>query len=293
MKPSFLLFLGLIPCLLFAQFQRDYVQAEIQFKNGENLKGWIYDDFAQNNWYGKSDAKKTNVINGGQASGSGGYYSTTNFNNSATSTFQTIIKKIQYKVNKDDGQKLDYSSDSIEYVITTQPNGKITKYKTFQLVRADHRDDLNVKFDTVNRTMWSPVLKEGKINMYGYFNWLGVKNNSWSDVYFQKENEPYAVQILLSHKVVWGLKSHRNLIKAALIKVFGDCLHITENIEDLVDQYIIDFKHTRSGLSSAQKSEIKALPKNLRDQREFEIREERSFIPYLNLYNLYMQHCGK
>lgn len=268
----------------FAQFERTFVQAEIQFKNGENLRGYIFDDFVQNDWYGKADHTKSI---GMSANSSMGSYPT------SSSTFQTIIKTIHYKVNANDGQQTDYSSDSIHYIITTQPKGKVTKYKTFQLIRANPMDDINVKFDTLNRIMWSPVRKEGKINMYGYFNWLGKKKNSWSDVYFQKEGEQYGVQILLTHKIIWGIESHRPFVKAALLKVFGDCSEFTQNIETIIDQYIEDFKTTRSGLNDEQKKQIKALPKDQRDRKEFEIREERSYLPYDNLLKTYYNYCGE
>src|SRR5690606_18613201 len=149
----------------FAQgFERGYVAADIHFKEGNVLSGYIYDDFAQNNNYGKPDSNSGNVsfnVGGQMNMGTGPVKS---------STFQTIIKTIHYKKGKDDSQQTDYSASDIDF-ITVNRNGTIAKYKTLKVKRVENEDGV-IRIDTLKREIWAPVLKEGgKIDVYGYLTW--------------------------------------------------------------------------------------------------------------------------
>jgi len=264
-----------------AQFKREFVKSEIHFKTNEILQGYIFDDFAQNDWYGKGDIEKTTVISGaGPSVGIPG----------SVNSFQTIIKTIHYKQNENDGQQIDYDSENIDFIIVYR-NGETQKYKTSKVVRGNFEDVEDVKFDTLNRNIWLPVRKEGKINMYGYYNWTISKGNGWAEVYFQRNGKEFSINPILTHKMVWGLKSQRPLIKASLLKIFNDCPEFEENIETIVDEYINDF-YTARGISKEEKKQIKSQPKEKRDRVEYEIREKKSFMPYENILNKYNGYCG-
>lgn len=281
MKNIFLLLL-FISASIQAQFQRGYVLSEIHFKNGQILNGYIFDDFAQNDWYGKHDYKKTSVISGQNVSV--GYAS-------ASSSFQPIIKTIHFKINENDGQQIDYDTDSINY-ISVNRQGNIQKYKTLKIRRSEWGVEENIKFDTLQRTIWGPVKKEGKINMYGYFNWMGTKKNSWSEVFFQRDGNQYAINPIHSNKAFISLNYQRPQIKASLLEIFNDCPRFVNDIENIIDDYLSDFSDAQH-LTKDDKKIIKNQPKENRDRFEFEIREKRSFMPYENILNKYYSYCGK
>lgn len=260
-------------------FERRYVNAEIYFKNHESVKGYIYDDFIQDASNHDYDFQQ----NGGWSANG------VSFGYQTSTSFQTIIKTIYFKQNLNDGQQIEYKSDSIDY-ITIHRNGNSQKYKTLNVLRAQWNVE-NVGFDTLNKTIWSPVLKEGKINMYGYFTWRDRIGDGWAEVHFQRNDEKYAINPILSHKLT-GLNAQRPQIKASLLKVFHDCPKFKENIETIIDEYIEDF-HAARKLSKEEKASLKKKPKDLRDREEFIIREKRSFVPYENILNKYYAYCGQ
>ncbi len=267
--------------ILTAQFQRGYVKSEIHFKNGEILNGYIFDDFTQNDWYGKSDFSKTRLASAQTASIS---YP------SVSGTFQTIIKTIHFKQIENDGQQTDYETENIDFIIANR-NGEIQKYITSKVIRVNFKDEEAVKFDTLQRNIWLPVKKEGKINMYGYYSFVS-KKNGWAEAYFQKNGEEYSINPLLTHKIMFGLNLQRPQIRASLLKIFNDCPKFEENIETIIDEYLEDFHKARK-ISKEEKSLIKKQPKEKRDRVEYEIRETRSFIPYENILTKYYNYCGE
>ncbi len=262
----------------YSQFQRGFEEAEIYFRNNQSIKGFIYDDFAQNDFYGKSDFKQTGSVSGNSSIGA--YPSIV--------SFQTIIKTIYFKQHETDGQQTGYPADSIDF-ITVSRSDEIQKYKTMKVIRADLKSQ-PLKFDTLNRLIWLPVLKEGKINMYGYYSWALKKSNGWAEVYFQREGEEYAVNPIQSHKL--NVNAQRHGIRASLLKIFNDCPKFEENIETIIDTYLQDFHEARK-LTNEEKNKIKQQRKELRDMTEFEIREQNSYVPYENILNKYYEYCGQ
>lgn len=281
MKKSLFLSLIISVISVHAQFQREFVKSEIHFKNNEVIQGYIFDDFAQNDWYGKSDLEKTGVISG---------------NNSyigfpiTTSSFQTIIKTILYKENADDGQQIAYDSEDIDFIIVNR-NGESQKYVTTKVMRGNFKDLEEVKFDTLNRNIWLPVRKEGKINMYGYYNWTIKKGNGWGEVYFQRNGEEFSINPILSHKFLAGLNPQRMLIKASLLRIFNDCPEFEKDIETITDEYISDFYEARK-LTKEEKKQIQSKSKEKRERTEYELRKKKSFIPYENILKKYYDYCG-
>lgn len=283
MKRIFLLLFGIFPLFLFAQFQRDFVEAEIQFKNGEILKGWIYDEFAQSDIQSKPDEKGTK----GWSGIAGGDVVTNRHAN-----FPTVLKKITYKVNYDDGQQQLFDDETINFITTTK-NSETSKYKRLKFIRPSFENDgINLKMDTVKRDIWAPVLKEGKLNMYGYFTYSNYKRSSWSEVYFQKENDEFAYQIFLPYKF-HSSDNHKKLIQTAILNAFSDCSYMMNNIDQISQTFLAEIKVSFSPFSKEEGQEIKSYPKDQRDVIEYLILERRSYVPYQNLYNLYMQHCGQ
>lgn len=280
-KVFYLLFL--ISAFSNAQFKRGFVKSEIHFKNDEILSGYIYDDFAQNDWYGKGDFERTKIA----------YYEGLYDSNlySAVSDFQTIIKTINYKQNENDGQQLDIHSDSIKFIIVSR-NGDIQKYITTKVVRSNFKNDEPVKFDTLMRNIWLPIKKEGKINMHGFYMWKMKERNGWAEVYFQRNGEEYAINPVLSHKSMLGLKPQRLQIKASLLKIFNDCEKFKQNIESIVEEYIIDF-HDAKKISKEEREFIKSQPKEKQERTKYEIREKESFIPSENILSKYYSYCGE
>ena len=283
MKRNLLLIFGLLPFFLFAQFQRDFVQAEIQFKNGENLKGWIYDDFAQSDKQSKADEKGSGYVTA---------VTTGTIVQTRYANFPTVLKKITYKVNYEDGQQQQFEDETIDFIITTK-NSETYKYKTLKFIRpAFEKDGITLKMDTVNRDIWAPVLKEGKLNMYGYFTYSNYKRASWSEVYFQKENDDFAYQIFLPYKF-HSKENHSKLIQTSIQNAFGDCSYFNNNIETITETFLNDLKTAFSPFSKQEGQEIKSYPKDQRQMIEYIILERRSYVPYSNIYDLYMQHCGQ
>ena len=270
------IFFFLIAVITQAQFQREFVDATIHFKNHEILQGYIFDDFKQNDWYGKFDSDKTAIV------GETMNYPTT------TSSFQTIIKTILYKANADDGQQTPYDSKDIDFIIVNR-NGQIQKYITTNVVRGNYKGLEEVKFDTLNRNIWLPVKKEGKINMYGYYNWTIKKRNGWGEIYFQRNGEDFSINPILSHKLA-TLNGQRMLIKASLLKIFNDCPEFKQNIEQIIDEYINDFHKARQ-LTAEERKLIKSQSKKERDRFEFELKEKKSFVPYENILKKYNNYC--
>jgi len=275
---------GLFFILIFsfssAQFQRGYEKAEIHFKSGEILTGYIFDDFAQNDWYGKSDFKDGIRVSGGAASFESPYI---------VSTFQTIIKTIHFKQNEDDGQQTDYDSQDIDYIIVDR-NGESEKYKTTNIMRVHFQKEEPIEFDTLKRNIWLPVKTEGKINMYGYYSWTASKKNGWAEVYFRNNTSEYAINPIQTHKFTLGLKPQKVAIKTSLLEVFHDCPKFKDNIDLIIDEFIDDFYKARD-LPKDKKQYIKSQPKQTRDRIEYEIRTERSFIPYENILKKYYSYC--
>jgi len=264
-----------------AQFQRGYEKAEIHFKSGEILTGYIFDDFAQNDWYGRSDFKKGTGISAVES-----------FNSPyIVSTFQTVINTIHFKQNKDDGQQTDYDSRDIDYIIVDR-NGESEKYITTHIMWAHFQKEEPIEFDTLTRNIWLPVKTEGKISMYGYYSWTVSKNNGWAEVYFRNNTSQYAINPIQSHKFTLGLKPQKSIIKASLLKVFSDCPKFKDNIDLIIDEFIDDFYDARD-LPKDQKQYIKSQPKEMRDRTEYEIRSGRSFIPYQNILKKYYLYCQK
>lgn len=282
MKTKLLVSIFFISVLTYSQFQRGFVPSEIHFKNGTIQTGFIYDDFGQNDNYGKSDYKSNSGINLNTSMGS--YYTFNSFN--------TIIKIIHFKETENSPQQTDFDSDSIEFINVTREKYQ-QKYKTVKVVRANLEDDINVKFDTLKRVIWLPVREEGKVNMYGYFSWYGKKKNSWAEVYFQKQGNEFAINPIQTQKIFVGLEKQRPQIRASLLEIFGDCERFKSNIETIIDEYGKNFYSVRNSLSDEEKSMIKKQPKEKRDRMEFELREKKSFLPYENLLKKYYNDCGK
>ncbi len=281
MKLNLFLLFGICPFFLFAQFQRDFVQAEIQFKNGENLKGWIYDDFAQSDKQSKPDEKGSNGWTG---------VATTTIVESRYANFPTVLKKITYKKNYEDGQQQQFADETIDYITITK-NSETFKYKTLKFIRPGfEKDGLTLKMDTIKRDIWAPVINEGKLKMYGYFTYSPYKRSSWSEVYFQKENDEYAYQLFLPYKF-HSNENHTKLIQTAILNAFGDCSYILNNLEQITDTFYKDLKTAFSPYSKQEGQEIKSYPKDQRKMIEYEILERRSYVPYIKIYDLYMQQC--
>lgn len=66
-----------------------------------------------------------------------------------------------------------------------------------------------------------------------------------------------------------------------------------ENLETISYNFIEDLKKAFSPFTKEEGQLIKSYPKDQRQMIEYEVMEKRSYVPYFNLYNLYMQHCGQ
>lgn len=283
MKTIFLTLILLISLCSFGQIQRDFQKAEIHFKNGETLKGWIYDEFAQSDKQSKSDEKGSKYFTGTSTFDMASRYA----------NFPTVLKKITYKENYDDGQQQQFTDDSIDFVIVNNPDGTSSTYQTLQFIRPSLDEDKeSIRMDTVNRKIWAPLLKEGKLKLYGFFTWQNYKRSSWSDVYFQFENEDYAYQFYLPHKI-YKFDTHQNHAKKAIEQAFRNCPYFMENLETISSGFIEDLKNSFSSFTKEEGQLIKSYPKDQRQMIEYKVMEKRSYVPYFNLYNLYMQHCGQ
>jgi hypothetical protein len=262
-------------------FVRDYAAAEIHFHSGDVKTGYIYDDFAQNDNYSKV-GESTASVAWVSAVGNAGTPA------AMSSTFQTIIKTIHYKVNKDDGQQTDYKSADIDY-ITVNRGDKIAKYKTLKVKRVENEKGI-LRIDTLKREIWAPVLKEGgKINMYGYLTWENGKKHYWGEVYFKRADDDYAINLIKSNKIIFGLGSQEEDIAFGIRDVFRDCPSMVNNAQKLTEEYIDDFNEMQrdKGITSAEKKHIKSFPKEQRNTLLFELREKKCFVPYYNLIEKY------
>jgi hypothetical protein len=280
---KYALLLFIFPYFLLAQFQRDFVPAEIKFQNGESLEGWIYDEFAT------PKPKKADHRGSGNVSGNSTFEI-----GSRNAAFPTVLKKILFKENYEDGQQQSFDSETIDYIITKAPHSDEIKYKTLKFIRTGFEDDkITLKMDTVQRSIWAPVIHEGSLNMYGYFTMSEYKKGSWSEVYFQKEKEEYAYQIFLPYKIGYSSDTHKKLIRMGMKAAFNDCPYFEQNLEFILENFVEDLNKSFASLSSEDKNKIKSYPKDERPWVEYEIFESRSYIPYQNLYDLYLKQCRK
>src|SRR5690606_14881711 len=132
------------------------------------------------------------------------------------------IKTIHYKKGKDDSQQTDYSASDIDF-ITVNRNGTIAKYKTLKVKRVENEDGV-IRIDTLKREIWAPVLKEGgKIDVYGYLTWEAGEKYYWGEVYFKRADEEYVINLIKSHKIVFGLGSQKEDIAFGIKDLFKDC----------------------------------------------------------------------
>jgi hypothetical protein len=273
----------LIPIFVFSQFQRDFIEAEIHFKDGKILKGWIYDEFLQSDLRGKADEQGSKSWSGVTAG---------TIHPSRHANFPTVLKTIIFKENYEDGHQQKFTDDSIDFIETNR-NTESFKYKTLNFIRpAIEKDGLTLKMDTINRNIWAPVIKEGKLNMYGYFTYSDYKRASWSEVYFKKDSDDFAYQIFLPYKL-HSKENHSKLIQTAISNAFHDCPYMMNNIDQVSNLFLADLNIAFSAYSKEEGQEIKSYPKDQRDMIEYLILERRSYVPYQNLYNLYIQHCGQ
>jgi len=263
------------------EFARGYEVAEIHFNNGDVKTGFIYDDFAQSNGYGKLEVF------------SGYWYQDEMYNvgiGFKSSTFQTIIKTIHYKVKRNDEQVTDYKTDEIDFITVKRARGTaITKYKTLKVKRVEKENDV-LRIDTLQRTIWAPVLKEGKISMYGYLTWEQSEKFYWGEVYFKREDDEYAINMIKSNKVVFGLGPQKQEIAYAIKDIFRDCPDMVNNADALTEAYIEDL-HYRRSLTAEDRKEIKTHDKDDQNMVRFIIREKKCFIPYFTLMDKYTTAC--
>ena len=263
--------------LLQINLGAEYVPAKLVFTDGHTEEGHVY-GFIENRFF---------EVNMGFISG-----------------FETI----ENKVNLDDKV----------FEFKTSLKGESRKLQSKDLksvVLIGGEDDIDVQYDylsiktinsagetvDLNKKIWLPLIKNDKVNLYGYSYFLAQPNGAGlqyicTPVYLKGFNQDYAIPPIDYNRVnLFNLSGIDDKFKASMREIFKDCPALIEKM-DLDRTFSKEDK--RSAIQKYKedekeyKSKAKELPKKERKSFKTKFYENKALEPYFTIIHEYNKTCS-
>jgi|GEM_PF-3826171 len=279
MKIKILFTLVCLPIIGYAQinFNRsllshgiNFIEARIVFKDGHSENGFIK-----------------------------GFIDQPNITFNYETGFESLEKQLNLTDNKfefkntEEGISRKLTNEDVNQITIVFDKGKFYTYQLYNMKTANSKG----KIVDVNRKIWLPVIKKGKVNILG-FNIINSSNGRYGEtvVYLNREGEDFVINPFDRNRInFFNLGKIDDKFIATLNEVFKDCPEylnlINADPKSFVEMTTKKIKENRKEADKKFKDDSKDLNKKDRKNLEIEIYEQFYIAEYIKIIDEYLKFC--
>lgn len=201
-------------------------------------------------------------------------------------------KSFDFK-NTEEGVSRKLTNDEIDQITIVHSKAKFSTYQLYGMKTANSKG----KIVDLNRKIWLPVIKKGKVNILG-FNIVNSNTGRYGEtvVYLNRDGEDFAINPIDRNRInLFNLGKIDDKFVATLNEIFKDCPEflssINEDPKTFTEQITKRIKENRKEAEKQFKEDSKKLKGNDKKLLEMQIYEQFYISEYVRLIEDYLKFC--